>query len=129
MFTVRNVGGVSLFLLGTTFLWTTPMFATAGISTRGTAWTLANVLSWVTLAGFTVATWGLFQRTGWWEDVALASAVVGVLAMVPYWVAANHAGETSPAFNAVIHVAGSIGVAVLLLLPSLHRWVEGHVMG
>ena len=128
MFTIRNVGGVSLFLFGTTFLWTTPMFATPGVSTEGTAWTLANVLSLATLAGFSVATWGLFQRTSWWEMAAVASAVVGVAAVIPYWVAAHRAGETSPGFNAAIHLAGSAAVCALLLVPALERWVDGHVM-
>jgi hypothetical protein len=30
MFTVRNMGGVALFLFGTTFLWLTPSFASSG---------------------------------------------------------------------------------------------------
>lgn len=34
MFTVRHVGGVALFLFGTTFLWLTPAFATRGIPTE-----------------------------------------------------------------------------------------------
>lgn len=107
----------------------TPVFATAGISTEGTAWALANVLSLATLVGFSIATWGLFARRTWWETMAVASAVVGVVAVVPYWVAAEHAGETSPGFNAMIHIAGAVGVLVLLLVPSLKRWVDRHVMG
>lgn len=128
MFTIRNVGGVSLLLFGTTFLWLTPAFATAGIRTTGTAWALANALSLLTLVGFVAATWGLFQRSGWWEAVALGSAAVGALALVPYWVAARHAGETSPGFNVAVHVLGIVGVSVLLLVPALEEWVERHVM-
>jgi len=129
VFTIRNLGGASLFLLGTTFVWLTPMFATAGIDTTGRAWAAANVLSLATLLGFTVATWGLFQRSDWWEVVATASAIVGLVAVVPYWFAAERAGETSPAFNAAIHVLGSVGVLALLHVPRLHDWVDGHVMG
>jgi hypothetical protein len=33
MCTIRNLGGVALFLFGTTFLWLTPAFATPGVST------------------------------------------------------------------------------------------------
>lgn len=128
MFTIRNIGGVSLLLFGTTFLWMTPMFATADVSTTGTAWALANVLSFATLIGFTVATWGLFQRTSWWEMAAVASAAVGVAAVAPYWLAADRAGETSPGFNAIIHLVGSLGVFALLLVPALERWVDSHVM-
>jgi hypothetical protein len=88
MFSIRNVGGVSLFLFGTTFLWLTPVYAATGIDTGGAAWATASVLATVTVIGFTVATWGLFRRTGWWEPVASASAVVGLTTLVLYWVAA-----------------------------------------
>jgi hypothetical protein len=58
MFTIRNIGGVALFLFGTTFLWLTPTFATRG-STKGAMWSVTQVLSLATVAGFTIATWGL----------------------------------------------------------------------
>ena len=83
MFTIRNMGGVALFLFGTTFLWLTPMFASPGISTDGFLWALTQVLALVTLAGFTVATWGLFRRDAWWERVAVGSAVLGLVALIP----------------------------------------------
>lgn len=129
MFTIRNVGGASLFLLGSTFLWLTPSFASPGVTTTGKAWAAANVLSLATLLGFTIATWGLFERARWWESVAVASAVVGIVAALAFWVAAEHAGETTPAFNATIHLLGSAGVLLLLLVPALEHWVDGHVMG
>jgi hypothetical protein len=33
VFSIRNLGGVGLFLFGTTYLWLTPMFASRGILT------------------------------------------------------------------------------------------------
>ena len=129
MFTIRNVGGVALFLFGTTFLWLTPSFASAGVPTKSTSWSVTNALSMLTLAGFTVATWGLFKRTDWWETAAIASAVLGVIVLIPYWMAAHSSGETDPAFNILIHAIGDVGVFVLLLVPVLERWVNGHVMG
>jgi hypothetical protein len=128
MFTIRNVGGVSLFLFGTTFLWLTRMFASRGVDTTGTAWAVTDALSYVSIAGFTAATWGLFQRTSWWETVAVAAALVGAAALVPYGFAAQHAGETAPAFNILIHALGSAGVIVLLLVPTLQQWVDKQVM-
>jgi hypothetical protein len=56
MFTIRNIGGVALFLFGTTYLWITPMFASEGISTSGVLWSITNVLAFLTLIGFTIAT-------------------------------------------------------------------------
>ena len=104
MFTIRNMGGVALFLFGTTFL------------------------ALVTLALLTAATWGLFTRAGWWEAVAVVAATVGFAMLIPYWLAASHAGGANPAFDVVIHALGSIGVLVLLLVPSLERWMDGRVL-
>jgi hypothetical protein len=128
MFTIRNVGGVALFLLGTTFLWLTPSFASRGVSTNGLAWSITQVLALVTLALCTAATWGLFKKAGWWEPVAVVAAAIGFVVLIPYWLAANHAGETNPEFNVVIHALGNLGVLVLLLVPSLEHWVNGHVL-
>lgn len=128
MFTIRNLGGVALFLFGTTFLWLTTSFVSKGLSTGGSVWTIVNLLSLAALAGFTVATWGLFAKQSWWEPIAIASAVVGLIVLIPYWVAARHAGETNPAFNVLIHVLGDFGVFALLLVPSFEQWVSGHVL-
>ena len=63
MFSIRQVGGVSLFLFGATFLWLTPVYAASRIDTSGTVWAAAGVFAAVTVIGFTIATWGLFGRT------------------------------------------------------------------
>jgi hypothetical protein len=128
MFTIRNIGGVALFLFGTTYLWITPMFASEGISTRGVLWSITNVLAFLTLIGFTIATWGLFKKAGWWDNVAIASAVLGLVALIPFWIAAHNSGEVAPWFTVLIHVIGVAGVFVLLLIPPLKNWVNGHVM-
>jgi hypothetical protein len=127
MFTVRNVGGVALFLFGTTFLWLTPSFASEGVSTTGLAWSITQVLALVTIAGFTAATWGLFKKSGWWESVAVVFAAVGFVALIPYWIAADRAGETSPGFTVLIEVLGIAGVMVLLRVSRFEHWVDGHV--
>jgi hypothetical protein len=128
MFTIRNLGGAALFLFGTTFLWLTPSFASPGASTKGVAWSITQVLALAAIAVFTAATWGLFTKAGWWEAVAVVAAVVGFAVLIPYWLAASHAGEPNPAFMVFIHALGSVGVLVLLLVPSLERWVGGHVL-
>lgn len=128
MFTIRSIGGIALFLFGTTFAWITPEFVTAGLRNGGPLWATVRVLALVTMAGFTVATLGLFQRTSWWEPVAVTSALVGAVALAPYLVAARAAGETNPWFTAGVIALGIIGVLVLLLVPPLERWVRSHVM-
>jgi hypothetical protein len=128
MFTIRNLGGVALFLFGTTFLWLTPSFASPGVSTTGVAWSFTQVLALATIALFTAATWGLFKKTGWWEPAAVIAAAIGFVVLMPYWIATHHAGESNPEFNVLIHVLGNVGVLVLLLVPSLEHWVNGHVL-
>jgi hypothetical protein len=103
------------------------MFAAADVDTGGAAWAAVAFLSSVTIIGFTVATWGLFKRTDWWEPLGVACAVAGLATLVPYWVAAAGSGVANPGFDLVIHAAGSFGVVLLLRLPRLERWVHGHV--
>ena len=128
MFTIRTMGGIALFLFGTTFLWLTTSFASKGVPTGSALWNVTNVLSLAVVLGFTVATWGLFKRTDWWETAAIVSAAAGLIVLVPYWIAASASGEVSPAWNVFVHVVGDAGVLVLLLVPALEHWVSRHVM-
>ena len=134
VFTIRNLGGVALFLFGTTYLWLTPMFASRGVSTKGVWWALfaadaiRQILAFVTLLGFAIATWGLFKKSSWWDGLAIGSAVLGLVVLIPYWIAAHSSGETTPWFNVLIHAIGAVGVLVLLMVPPLASWVDGHVM-
>ncbi|MGZ4533146.1 MAG: hypothetical protein ACXVXP_12440 [Mycobacteriaceae bacterium] len=130
MFTIRNMGGVALFLAGSTWLWLTPVFATKGVATSGLLWSTTRVLSLLTIAGFCVATVGLFARQSWWENAAVGSAVVGLLALIPYWIAGVRGGETTGtvAWNATVHVVMVAGIFAFLLVPQLEGWVQRHVM-
>jgi hypothetical protein len=131
MFTLRNIGGVALFLAGTTWLWLTPAFAGKGVSTSGVLWSITRTLCFLTIAVFCAATWGLFARTGWWEATAIAGAAIGLVSLVPYGMAATGGGEARGAvvYNASLHVLMAAGVLVLLLVPALESWVNEHVMG
>ena len=130
MFTIRNLGGISLFLAGTTWLWLTPAFATRGVSTSGMAWTVTRALCLLTIGTFCVATWALYARQPWWESMALGSAALGLVALVPYWIAAHGGGEAAGTvtWNAFVHVLMIGGVFVLLLVPELEHWVDRNVM-
>jgi hypothetical protein len=131
MFTIRNLGGISLLLAGSTWLWVTPGFASRGVSTSGLLWGITRSLCLLTVAAFCVATWGLFARHPWWEAAALVSAVLGLLALIPYWLAAEAGGESTgtATWNAFVHVLMVGGVLALLIVPELERWVDRHVMG
>jgi hypothetical protein len=129
--TIRNMGGVALFLAGTTWMWLTPAFASRGVSTFGAMWAVTRVLCVITVVGFCVATWGLFTQHGWWEPVASISAALGLLALIPYWLAATQGGESTGTtiWNTCVHVLMAGGIFVLLMVPQLERWVDHEVMG
>ena len=131
MFTIRNVGGIALLLAGSTWLWLTPAFASRGVSTSGVLWMVTRMLCLLTVAAFGVATWGLFARHSWWEAVALGSAVLGLVSLIPYWVAAHAGGESvgTASWNTFVHVLMVAGVFALLIVPQLEGWVDRQVMG
>lgn len=72
----------------------------------------------------------MFTRRSWWEAVAVGSAVLGLIALVPYWLAAYAGGESAgtATWNALVHVAMVAGVVALLRVPRMERWVDRHVM-
>lgn len=129
MFTIRNMGGAALFLAASTWLWLTPMFATGGVTTSGFLWSASRALSLLTIVGLCAATVGLFARQTWWETAAITSAVIGLLALIPYWFAGTQGGETTGtvAWNAMVHLLMVAGIFTLLLVPQLERWVQHHV--
>jgi hypothetical protein len=99
----------------------------AAPGSTGAAWVATGVLAAAVIVGFTAATWGLFRRAAWWENLAAISAIAGLVTLAPYWVAADASGVSNPAFEVVIHAAGCAGVLVLLRVPVLEHWVHGHV--
>ena len=129
MFTIRNVGGVALLLFGTTFLWITPAFASRGVPSAGLWWAVTRVLALLAMAGLIIAAGGLFRRDPWWEPLAVGSAVLGLVAVVTFGVAAIRAGEVTPWFTATVLATGCLGVLLLLRVPAWEQWVDHHVMG
>jgi hypothetical protein len=43
------------------------------------------------MLGFSVAAWGIYQATSWWERAASGSAIFGFAPLIPYWAAAHAA--------------------------------------
>ena len=129
MFTIRNMGGVALFLAASTWLWLTPMFATKGVTTSGFLWSATRALSLLTIVALCVATVGLFARQPWWETAAISSAVIGLSALIPYWFAGTRGGESTGtvSWNVMVHTLMVAGILTLLLVPQLERWVQHHV--
>jgi hypothetical protein len=107
-----------------------PAFAGRGVTTSGALWAATRVLCLLTLAGFRVATAGLFARQPWWEWASLGSAALGLATLVPYWLAATRGGEPAGTAtrNEFVHVLMLGGILTLLLVPPLETWVDRHVM-
>jgi hypothetical protein len=127
IFTLKNVVAVGLFLFGTTFLWMTASFAGRTPPPTGPAWSAENVLALVALVGFTAAAWGVFKDQSWWEPVAVASAIVGLVAVVPYLVGLTQIegdlADPGVEINLAMHVVGSAAVLLLVLVPGIYRWL------
>jgi hypothetical protein len=126
MVTFKNVVAVGLFLFGTTFLWMTASFVGRTPPPTGPTWSTENVLALIAVVGFTAAAWGVFKDQSWWEPVAVASAVVGLVAVVPYLVGLTQIdgdlGDPGIEINLAMHVVGSAVVLLLVLVPDIHRW-------
>jgi hypothetical protein len=130
MFTFRNVLAIGTFLFGTTFLWLTAAFNGGERSDRGRIWKVIQVLAVVAILGFALAAWGIFKTTGWWEPIAIASAVIGMASVIPYWVAIHRtpsAVNAAALENVAIHVLGAAVVLTALLVPALEQWLTGRI--
>jgi hypothetical protein len=93
----------------------------------GTAWTLANVLAYVAVIGFAIAAWAVVKQYSWWEAAAVASGVVGLVAIVPFMVGQSQLdvgfGDLGVQINLWMHILGSAAVIAIVLLPAAHDWV------
>jgi hypothetical protein len=105
----------------------TASFAGTSRPPGGAAWAVADIGALAGLALFTLAAWGVFRWGWWWERAASAGAIVGLAALVPYWIAASSTPESG--LNKPIHIVGSAAVLLVLLVPALeHRltaWLSG----
>jgi hypothetical protein len=124
----RNLGALALFLYGTTFLWLTAAFAGTGTPASGTAWTVTQLLVLATIGGFSVAGWGIYNASWWWERLAISSAILGFAPLIPYWLAARPAvGAGTVAQGVILHAIGNALVLVLLLAPPTKHWIQNQV--
>jgi hypothetical protein len=125
MWTSKNVVAVGLFVFGSTYLWMTPAFAGRTPPPTGMAWTLVNILALVAVAGFTVAAWTVFKQYPWWGSVTLVSAVIGLVAVIPFAVGQIDIGfaDLGVQINLWMHLVGSAAAVAVVLQPGIHGWV------
>lgn len=127
MFDFKGWVAISLFLFGSTFLWMTRDFLADRTAGTGLVWSVVQVLVFAAIIGFTVAAWGVFKGSSWWETAALVSAIVGFATLGLYAVGIFQVGDQGDAgvrVNLLIHVLGLVAVLALVLWPILHTWVE-----
>ena len=126
MLTFRNVIAVGLFLFGTTFLWMTASFTGKNPPPQGAVWTIENALAMLAIVGFTATAWGVYKDLDWWEAAAIVSAIVGLIAVVPFAVGTSEVtgfADLGVQINLVMHAGGSALVLALLVIPGAHDWV------
>ena len=130
MFEFKNWVAIGLFLFGSTFLWMTRDFLADRRMGTGIVWSIVQVLVFVAIAGFAVAAWGVFKEASWWEPSALASAIVGVVALIAYGVGIVQVGDQGDAgvqINIAVHVLGLAAVLAIVLLPTVHTWIDKRI--
>lgn len=125
MWTFKNVSAVAFLLFGTTFVWMTASFVGKTPAPTGALWTVVNIFALAAVAAFTVTAWGVYKQTSWWEVTAVVSAIVGLIALVPYVAAINGEGQLSDggvAMNIVFHLMCSLIVLAVAIVPVVHDW-------
>lgn len=127
MWTFRNLVAIGVFLFGSTFLWMTAEMAGKAVPPKGTAWTLANILAFTAVIGFSVTAWAVFKQYPWWTTAALVSGIVGLAAAVPFVVGQSRLdtglGDPGVQINLWMHVLGSAGAIAAILLPGVRGWI------
>ena len=130
MFSFKTWVAIGLFLFGTTFLWMTRDFLSNPREGTGVLWSVIQTLAFAAIVGFAAAAWGVFKGGAWWEPVAIASAVLGMAALVPYVVGVRQVGDSGDAgvqLNIVIHAVGIMAVFALVLVPVVHDWIAKRI--
>jgi hypothetical protein len=130
MFSFKNWVALGLFLFGSKFLWMTRDFLANPREGTGVLWSVVQVLVLVAIVGFAVAAWVVFKEATWWEPVAIASAIVGLAALIPYVIGVRQVGDAGDAgvqMNIAIHVAGVVAVFVVVLVPVVHDWLARRI--
>jgi ABC-type uncharacterized transport system permease subunit len=127
MWTFRNILAIGLFLFGSTFLWMTASMAGKAVPPKGIAWTLANVLAFTAVIGFSVTAWAVFKQYPWWTTAALVSGIAGLAAVVPFVVGQSQLdsglGDPGVQINLWMHVLGSAGTIAAAVIPALRSWI------
>jgi len=127
VWTFKNLVALGLFLFGTTFIWMTPAFAGRTPPPKGPAWTVVNVLALIAVTGFTIAAWRVFQQYSWWGTVTLVSAVVGLMAAIPFVIGLGQIGvgfaDLGVQINLWLRLGDSAMAMAAVLLPVFRTWV------
>ena len=92
----------------------------------GAVWSIENALAIIVVVGFSIASWGIFKDLSWWEPVAVVSAIIGLVAVVPFALGISQIGvfaDLGVEINLGMHILGCAGVLALTLLPTAHHWL------
>lgn len=81
-----------------------------GVSISDPVGKLFGLLALVAMVGFLVSAWALFQQLDWWRPTLASSAVVSLVAVIPWW-------SVSPGTTALNATAANVILLVFLLLP------------
>lgn len=130
MLSFKNWVALGFVVFGSTFLWVTRDFLADRRAGTGVVWSVVQVLALLAIVAFAVAGWVVFRGGSWWEGAALASAIVGVAALVPYVIGIvriGSQGDGGVLMNIAIHLLGLAVVFAVVLIPVVHEWVSRRI--
>ncbi|HET7235428.1 MAG TPA: hypothetical protein VFK59_03240 [Actinomycetota bacterium] len=87
-----------------------PWLFSEGVTIESPAGKVIGLLALVTTVGFVAAGWGLLGREDWWRATAIASAVLSLIVVVPWW-------RSSPGTTSINATLADVAILLVALLP------------
>lgn len=133
---MRILLAIGVFVLGTMYLWSSPAFVKPtdvrsgapawserffAPSESATAWSQGLLRTSLLVAVlFAVAAFGIWRSAGtWWTWVGLAGAVLGLLALIPWWFAVGTSASAMSVLVNAILALWALALVFVVLSPGL----------
>jgi hypothetical protein len=94
-----------------------PWLFSGGVTMDSPMGRLLGGLALVAVVGFVAAGWGLLGQQDWWRSAAIASALLSLVVVVPWW-------DASPGTTSINATLADAAILAIALLPIGHELAE-----